>query len=490
MTIVILFLFSIAFTVNFSEDISPVIYINCTVCHRSGEIGTALPLTNYQQVFDSRFLIESAIQQIDDDDVLSGVSGHTSRHGNPAMPPWPADRDYSTFLGERYLTDEEIEIFSRWIDDGAPQGPAELEFPILEFPEGSLIGEPDLVLSMSETYTVAANGEEDIQCFIIPTNFDEDKDVSLIEFRPGNKEIVHHAIIVAVPDGTADHLADLNPDYGYNCTWDFIVEDLSGSIASYLPGQTPIKLKHGLGHSIPAESDLLVQIHYPEVQEDSQDSSSINIFYSDEPIERYAFFQYLGDWTFALPPDQITSLYTSLDVPTAKSLITINPHCHLLGKSWQVWATMPDGIGQLPLIKIDRWDFDWQNVYYPERMIHLPAGSTIHLMAEYDNTADNPNNPNDPPQWVYPGFQTVDEMFEIDVQLVNYQEGDEDLYLGNLSGDINLDEAVNVIDLVIIIDYILEFTTPTYYQFQYSDLIRDYQLDVLDIVFVVNLIIS
>lgn len=491
MKILGILLISQLLAVSYNEDISPIIYNNCTVCHRTGEIGSNIPLTNYQEVYNYRFQIENAIQQIDDDDILNGVAGHSgSRHGNPTMPPWPADRDYSTFLGERYLADEEIELFNRWIDDGALPGSPEMEFPLLEFPQGSLIGEPDIVLSMSGSYTVEANGEEDIQCFIIPTQFEADMDVSLLEFRPGNKEIVHHAIIVAVPGGTADYLDEINPDYGYNCTWDFVVEDISGAIASYLPGQTPVKLKHGLGHSIPANSDLLVQIHYPEVMEDVEDSSSINVFFSDEPVDRYAYFQYLGDWFFSLPPDQITSLYTTINIPTAKSLITINPHCHLLGKSWEVWATPPNGIGNIPLIKIDEWDFDWQNVYYPEQLIHLPAGSTIHLLAEYDNTSDNPNNPNDPPQWVYPGFQTVDEMFEIDVQLVNYHEGDENLYLGNLPGDINLDDVINVIDIIIVIDFILETQIPTYYQFQYSDIIRDYEINVIDIIQIVNIILE
>ena len=96
------------FAVNFSEDISPIIYNNCTICHRSGEIGSFLPFTNYQVIFDNRYLIANAIHDDDDD-----------RHGNPTMPPWMADREYSTFVNERFLTEEEINLFSTWIDEGA-----------------------------------------------------------------------------------------------------------------------------------------------------------------------------------------------------------------------------------------------------------------------------------------------------------------------------------------------------------------------------------
>ena len=121
------------FALNYSEDISPIIYENCTSCHREGQIGAFLPLTSYEEVFYNHEWIAYAIAGDDE-----------SRHGEPIMPPWPPDKEYSTFIGERYLTEDEIHIILDWIGEGASQGDSVLEYPMPDFPEGSAIGEPDI----------------------------------------------------------------------------------------------------------------------------------------------------------------------------------------------------------------------------------------------------------------------------------------------------------------------------------------------------------
>ena len=161
-------LMSTVFALNYSEDISPIIYENCTICHRTGEIGAFLPLTNYQEIYDNRFWISYAI---------SG-SGDGSRHGNPIMPPWPADRGYSNLLDEMYLTEDEIHTYLDWVDDGAVQGDPVLEYPIPEYPSGSAIGIPDMVLELEEAYFIEGNFEDDYRCFVLETGFTEDKDCS------------------------------------------------------------------------------------------------------------------------------------------------------------------------------------------------------------------------------------------------------------------------------------------------------------------------
>ena len=118
------------YSVNFSQDISPIIFKNCTSCHRPNEIGAFLPFENFQQVYDNRYLISYAIS-------------YDNRHGEPLMPPWPPDREFSTLLDERFLTDSEIQIINDWIEIGAPQGNPEDEYPIPNFPDGSTIGDPD-----------------------------------------------------------------------------------------------------------------------------------------------------------------------------------------------------------------------------------------------------------------------------------------------------------------------------------------------------------
>ena len=219
-------LFKPIFAVNFSEDISPIIYNNCTTCHRSGEIGSFLPFTNYQVIFDNRYLIANAIHDGDDD-----------RHGNPTMPPWMADREYSTFVNERFLTEEEINLFSTWIDEGAMQGNPELEFPLWEFSNESLIGEPDIVVSMTESHQIQAGQNDEYRCFIFHLDNEEDIDISALEFRPGNRELIHHAIGVAIPHGSADGYENADSEYGYECfAFQGSGNATTGLIVNYLPG--------------------------------------------------------------------------------------------------------------------------------------------------------------------------------------------------------------------------------------------------------------
>lgn len=476
--IILYFFLSNLFAVNFSEDISPFIYNNCTTCHRSGEISAFLPLNNYTQVYNNRFMIEYVIQ-----------TGDEAEHGNPIMPPWPPDRDYSNLVGERYLTDEEVNTFISWVNEGAPQGDSDLEYPIPDFPDGSAIGDPDLVLAMSGSYPIEGIYEDNYRCFIIPVNNEEDIDIAALEFRPGNGEAVHHAIIVAAPHGSADYLDEMDEEPGYECYGGFGVEGITDFLGGYAPGVIPMEWSNGLGLEIPANSDLLVQIHYAPVDEDMEDLSEINVFISDEPIERYVQMYIMANWSFALPPDEITEVYESLFIPADVSILGYFPHCHLLGKTWEVYVvtSLNDTI---PFIKIDDWDFDWQNTYIPEKMLHIPSGSTIHAHSVYDNTAENPDNPNNPPEWVFPGLGTENEMFFLPIQFVFYQEGDEDILLGPIPGDVNSDEAVDVLDIVLVVGFILESTENTFAQFQSADINGDYELNVLDIVQIVGIILE
>jgi len=466
---------------NYSEDISSMIYNNCTSCHRAGEIAAFLPLTNYSEVNDNKYWIAYSIEGTDD------------RHGDPIMPPWPPDRAYSTFIDERYLTDEEVHNFLDWIDIGAPQGDPALEAPMPDFPDGSSIGEPDLVFQLEEPYFIEGNNQDDYRCFIIPTGFTEDKEIAAIEFRPDNKEAVHHSIITVVPSGYADDLDNQDSDYGYECYGGFNLDILTPLVDGYAPGMRTTLYPDGIGDIIPANSDLIVQMHYAPLNTDQIDQSSINIFFKEEPIVRQVEHMQHANPLFLLAPNEITEVIDSIEIPTDVSLLQILPHSHLLGKSWEIYSVSADG-DTTNIIKINNWDFDWQSFYTPEYMIPIFAGSTIYMHAVYDNTSDNPDNPNNPPQYVFWGDGTQDEMFFVAFRFLEYQEGDENMYLGGeeffLLGDINQDDAVDVLDIVTMVQFILNFSNPTDTQFESADINQDGVLDVLDIVSLANIILN
>ena len=169
-------------------------------------------------------------------------------------------------------------------------------------------------------------------------------------------------------------------------------------------------------------------------------------------------------------------------------MVNILPHCHLLGKSWEIYATTPSN-EIIPIIRINQWDFDWQSFYYPEYLLKIPAGSIITATCIYDNTSNNPDNPNDPPAIVLPGQGTTDEMFFIPIEFIPYQQGDEDVYLGSedniILGDVNQDGILNILDVVIIVNQVLsnEYNL-------IADVNEDGVVNVLDVVMMVNILLG
>jgi len=190
-----------------------------------------------------------------------------------------------------------------------------------------------------------------------------------------------------------------------------------------------------------------------------------------------------------LPPDQETTITNQLYIENDVSLVNILPHSHLIGKSWEIFATTLEN-EIIPIIQIKNWDFDWQSFYYPEYLLKIPAGSTITATAVYDNTSSNPDNPNNPPEWVFPGDGTTDEMFFIPMEFISYQEGDENIYLGDteecaLNGDLNNDDILNILDVVSLVNAIL-------YSIEYScsDLNGDNTVNISDIVILINIVLE
>ncbi len=401
---------------NFTEDIAPIIYNHCSTCHREGEIGPML-LTNYQQVSNWANMIKYVTE---------------IRY----MPPWKADPAYASFMGENYLTDMEINLIAEWVDNGKPQGDPALEPPLPAFSEGSLLGEPDLVLSFEEAFHHKGNNQDEYRVFVLPTRLTENKELAAIELRPGNKQVVHHALFSSDTTGKARKLDAEDPGYGYDGFGGFgIVEAFFNQYPGYVPGQIPRFFPDGIGQKLEAGSDLLVQMHYAPVSVDAWDSSSVNLFFKKEPVKRYLETEImlplprvLTNGPFVIPPNRVKRFHGVWTVPKDISLISITPHMHLLGKDWEVFAVSPKG-DTTKLIRISDWDFNWQGTFQYDRFIKLEKGTKVHAYATYDNTTNNPENPNNPPKVVTWGERTTDEMYYLPISYVEYQEGDENVNL-------------------------------------------------------------
>ena len=462
------FSFSHAQTVTFSEHISPIIYKNCTACHRAGEIGP-IPFTNYAEVAAYAATIQYVAQK---------------RY----MPPWKPDPNYSRHVGARTLTQSEIDLIARWVEDGSPQGDPALEAPLPAFTTGSALGTPDLVLTMEEPFTIRGDNQDQYQIFVIPTGLTEDRAIAAVEFRPGNRQIVHHALIAADITGTARQKDSATPEYGYESFGGF-GSPIAVSLPSYTPGAHIVPFPQGVGQILPKNSDLLLQVHYAPWPLAESDQSSVNIFFKKEPLEREVgliamlpfssfgsnvlpdnldqrnleriaeLLERIGirassledlinlaasakdlfdarpqiarrefEGNFIIPANAIKTFRGTLTINQDISLMSIYPHMHLLGQSCEVYAV--DSQGQRTnLLRIADWDFNWQGSYTFTHFQKITAGSQIHALVTYDNTADNPLNPNIPPREMSWGEKTTDEMLIVAMQYVPYQAGDENIAL-------------------------------------------------------------
>ena len=394
--------------VNFSEHISPLIYNNCTECHRVGQSGP-MSFTSYEEVASLGFMIKLVTQ-----------TGY--------MPPWHADPEYVNFLGERFLTDQEKQLISDWVDSGMPQGDPDLEASMPEFPEGSAVGEPDFVLTMEEEYLIEGNNQDDYRVFVFETNFSEDKYLKSIEIIPGNYAAVHH-VLINIDEGACAAIDASTPEYGYECESGFCTGEVPQLAAGYTPGMVPPLWNNDIGMLLPAGADISIQMHYAPSSIDQYDQSSVNLFFKEQPVLREVQVETIIDTELLIPANEIYEHYVSFEIEEDISLISILPHMHLIGKSWLVYAE--NNGDTIPIISIPEWDFNWQSFYQPKYMLKLPQGHTLHAYATYDNTSNNFSNPNSPPQDMFWCDYTTCEMFFLPFAYVPYQEGDENIYLGN-----------------------------------------------------------
>ena len=413
-TLLVLFACHLSAQVTFTKDIAPIIYNNCTKCHRPNEIGP-FPMTNYQEIQPWAPTIKYVT---------------SIRY----MPPWKADPEYSRFQGERFLSQEQIDLIAQWVDDGTPYGNVGEEPPLPEFPTGSQIGTPDLVLSMAESYEHWGGSQDEYRVFVLPTHLTEDKQVATVELRPGNSKVLHHALFSFDNTGQARALDQADPKYGYDGFGGFgINESLQNMFPGYVPGQKPIPYPQGLGQILPAGSDLLMQVHYGPSPFPTHDSSTVNIFFKKEPVTRQVtnfiflpFDPYITNGPFVMWPNTVTTFHCQFTVPVKVSLFAIWPHAHLLGQDFTVYAVHPNG-DTTNLIHIPDWDFNWQGSYNFKKYIVLEPGTVLHAYATYDNTVNNPSNPNSPPKFVTWGEKTTDEMLFLPISFVLYSPGDENV---------------------------------------------------------------
>lgn len=377
--------------VTFSTHIAPLIYSQCSACHREGETAP-FSLMSYAEV-------KKHAKQIAD---------VTSRR---VMPPWRAEQGHGDFIGERRLDERQIALLQQWVKQDCPEGDPALAPKPPRFPAGWQLGEPDMIVKMAEPYTLATTGRDDYQCFVIPLQIPAGKYIRAVEYRPGNRKVVHHALLTSLRHEAA-MVRLIMTGNGKSFSSGLVApgERLPGPLGIWTPGWEPQPLPDGFAAEWPTGCDLVLQLHlHPSGKPETEQSSVGFYFTSEKPHGKLRSLVLLDKKVDIAPgdPNYVSDLSKVLKEPA--DAYGIFPHMHLLGRTVKVTATFPDGTIK-SLLSIGDWDFNWQNYYQYASPLHLPAGTRLEMHCTFDNSAANPANPSQPPRRVTFGEQTTNEM--------------------------------------------------------------------------------
>jgi len=386
--------------VTWSRDVAPIVWKNCVPCHRSGQVAP-FSLLGYG---DAARRAEQ-------------IAWVTSRR---YMPPWPPVEGYGEFRGERRLSAEEIATLKRWAEAGAPEGDPEHLPPKPEFSSGWRLGEPDRVIEMAEAYTLPADGPDLFRNFVLPLGSDERRYVEAVEFRPDNPRVVHHATILLDPLRRGRELDTRDEAVGFEGML-FASGGIAppeGHLLAWTPGRVPHRLAEGTWWALPRGSDMVLEAHLLPTGKPERLKARLGLHFADGPPTYRPVLLRLGSESIDIPPGATD--YRTRDrfvLPVEVEALSIYPHAHYLGREIKAFATLPDG-SQEPLVWIDDWDFNWQDLYEYEERVHLPAGTVIEVEFAYDNSAENYANPNQPPERVRHGPRSSDEMGTLLIQVL------------------------------------------------------------------------
>jgi mono/diheme cytochrome c family protein len=376
--------------VTYAKDVAPILNRHCVSCHRPGQVGP-MSLAGYRQA------------RAWAPEIKEYVSGRR-------MPPWkPVSREVA-YLSERGLSGAEIATLGRWADLGAPEGdPRELP-PTPAFPADWELGPPDAVLEPPAEFEVEASGPDEYRAFVIPTSFGEDRWVSAVEFRPGNPRIVHHIMTYIDMAGFGRRRDAENPDLGFESRGTGPGFFPAGDLGGHGPGTQPCVLPPGTARLLPQGADIVMEVHYHKSGRKEKDRTRIGLHFAKEPVKKKVRSSVVLDMKFEIPAGAERHTVTTVwAVPEDLHAIAVIPHMHLIGREIDVSAYAKDGTKRT-LVRIDDWDFNWQEAYFFREPFALPRGTRVVVTSWFDNSAANPRNPNRPPVPVRFGLNTTDEM--------------------------------------------------------------------------------
>jgi hypothetical protein len=363
-----------AASVTYAKDVAPILYKNCTECHRQG-MSAPMSLMTYDETRPWARAIKQRVVKRE-------------------MPPWSADPAHGTFKNDPRLSQKEIDTISAWVDGGASKG-NDRDLPVPpQYADGWTIGTPDAIFTMTEEFKVPAEGTIPYQYIRIPTNVAEDKWLQAIEIKPGDRRVVHHVIASAQPVG--GNARD---------------ERTAGrtSLGGITPNKPGVVYEPGIARLLRANSEIILQMHYTTIGVPTSDRTSVAVIYAKEPPKKMLSGGNVLNARFEIPPGaphhEVSATRTFADDVL---LTTMMPHMHVRGKDMTYIAHYPDGRKET-LLYVPKYDFNWQHTYELAEPKLLPKGTKLEVIAHFDNSTNNVFNP-DPTATVRWGDQTWEEM--------------------------------------------------------------------------------
>lgn len=379
---------------TFYKNVLPILQDHCQRCHRPHEIAP-MPLLTFRQA-----------------QWRANAIAHVAQ--TKMMPPWFADPKYGSFANDPSLTEQEISTLSAWAAAGTPAGDPHDAPSTKTWVEGWNIAQPDFVVTMPKPVIIPARGEIDYTYEIVPTHFAEDRWVQMSEFRPGSPSHVHHAVVyIRPPDSPWLRHAPIGEPFTASTLKDPAEqrqahETTSDLLLVYAPGSSPDQWPDGMAKFVPAGSDLVFQMHYTTNGIATQDQTGIGMVFAKAPPKQRVITLQLNNHALIIPPgadDFRVEVQGTL--PNDATLLSFFPHMHLRGKRFEYDIVHDDGSAEV-LLRVN-YHFHWQLSYRVAEPRLLKAGTRLRAIAWYDNSKNNPHNP-DPTKTVTWGDQTSDEM--------------------------------------------------------------------------------
>jgi hypothetical protein len=374
---------------TFTRDVAPILQQRCQNCHRRGHVGP-FALETYEQ----------AQKRAHD---IAAVA--TDR----VMPPWkPAPGVGPKLKHDQSLTAAEIAVLQAWAEAGCPPGDPKHMPPPAEFATDWKLGEPDLVLEPDEDFTVPASGPDVYRCFVVPTNLARETYITAIDFRPGNRRVVHHISAYIDTSGAARERDKHEKGPGYT-SFSGPGIPLFEELCFWNAGFEPSHFPPGVGLRLPLQADIVIQVHYHPSGKPEVDRTRLGLYYARQPIRQALHWNQASNFEFHLPAGKANiEVEGSWFVPADVEALAVSPHMHLLGRDIRMFVKYPGGRTQ-DLIHIPDWDPAWQNTYFFHQPIPIPKGSVVKVVAHFDNSG-HPRNPTQPPRAVKWGPNVSDEM--------------------------------------------------------------------------------